>query len=371
MPSQLFSPVQLGSLALENRVVISPMCQYSAVDGSATDWHLIHLGNLSLSGAALLMTEATAVEAVGRITPGDLGLYSDDNEAALRRTLEGIRRNSEIPIGIQIAHAGRKASSAAPWNGGQLVPAGEGGWRPLGPSAVPIHPGEPAPDVLDHAAIERIRDAFVATARRAIRLGFDAAELHFAHGYLVHSFLSPISNRRDDRYGGSFENRTRLALEVFDAVRAAWPHDRPLGVRISSSDWIEGGWNVEQSVELVHMLKQRGCDWLDASSGGISPDQKITIGPGYQVPFARTIRKETGITTLAVGLITEPRQAEEIVAAGDADLIGLARTVLWDPRWPWHAAAVLGGQVRAAPQYWRCEPRGVRDVFRDTEFGMR
>ncbi|MCT8970365.1 NADH:flavin oxidoreductase/NADH oxidase [Microbaculum marinisediminis] len=371
MTSQLFSPFELGSLRLENRIVVSPMCQYSAVDGSATDWHLIHLGNMALSGAALLIIEATAVEPQGRITPGCLGLYSDDNEAALRRVLEAVRGQSDMPIGIQIGHAGRKASSEPPWRGGQLIPADQGGWPPVAPSAVPMYPQEPAPLALDVAGIERIRDAFVASARRAAALGLDALELHCAHGYLLHEFLSPLSNHRDDRYGGSLDNRMRLPLEIFEAVRAVWPADRPLGVRISATDWVEGGWDLEQSVAFVHALKARGCDWIDGSSAGVSPQQKITLGPGYQVPFARQIRAETGITTLAVGLITEPQQAEAIIADGDADLIGLGRGLLWEPRWPWHAAATLGGQVRTAKQYWRSLERRATGVFKNMEFGMR
>jgi 2,4-dienoyl-CoA reductase-like NADH-dependent reductase (Old Yellow Enzyme family) len=371
MAPALFTPFDLGSLKLENRIVVSPMCQYSAVDGSATDWHLIHLGPLALSGAGLLIIEATAVEAAGRITPGCLGLYSDENEAALARVLDAVRTHSDMPIGIQLAHAGRKGSSQPPWAGGQLIPVAEGGWRPFAPSPVPIHAGEPAPEALDEAGIERIREAFVASTRRAAALGLDAVELHCAHGYLLHEFLSPISNRRDDRYGGLLENRMRLPLEIFDAMRAVWPAERPLGVRISATDWIEGGWDLERSIAFVEELKKRGCDWIDASSGGISPEQKITLGPGYQVPFARAIRAETGIATLAVGLITEPLQAEKIVAGGDADLVGLGRGLLWNPRWPWHAAAALGGQVRTAKQYWRAPERTAKGVFKDVEFGMR
>jgi len=371
MTSQLFSPFTLRSLSLDNRIVVSPMCQYSAENGSATDWHLMHLGSLTQSGAGLLFLEATAVEAEGRITPGCLGLYSDDNESALGRVLDAVRRHSAMPLGIQLAHAGRKSSSRPPWAGGQLQTVEEGGWLPVAPAAVPIMPGEPAPAALDLAGIERIRDAFVTSARRAARLGFDALELHCAHGYLLHEFLSPLTNCRDDAYGGSLENRMRLPLEVFDAVRAEWPAERPLGVRVSATDWIEGGWDLEQTLQLAHALKVRGCDWIDASSGGLSPQQKIALGPGYQVPFARRIREEAGIPTIAVGLITDPRQAEDIVARGDADLVALARGMLWDPRWPWHAAAALGGQVRAPRQYWRAPPREAKDVFRDTEFGMR
>ncbi len=371
MTSQLFSPFKLRSLALENRIVVSPMCQYSAENGSATDWHLMHLGSLSLSGAGLLFLEATAVEPAGRITPGCLGLYSDDNESALRRILDAVRRYSDMPLGIQLAHAGRKGSSLPPWAGGQLQTTEQGGWQTVAPSAVPTLPGEPAPAALDPAGIERIRGAFVTSARRAARLGFDALELHCAHGYLLHEFLSPLTNRRDDAYGGVLENRMRLPLEVFDAVRAAWPAQRPLGVRVSATDWVEGGWDLGQTVELARALKRRGCDWIDASSGGLSPQQKIPLAPGYQVPFARRIREEAGIPTIAVGLITDPRHAEEIVAKGEADLVALARGTLWDPRWSWHAAAALGGQVRAPKQYWRAPPREAKDVFRETEFGMR
>lgn len=371
MTSQLFSPFRLRSLVLENRIVVSPMCQYSAENGSATDWHLMHLGSLAQSGAGLLFVEATAVEAEGRITQGCLGLYSDDNESALRRVLDAVRRYSGISLGIQLAHAGRKGSSLPPWAGGQLQTLEQGGWQPVAPSAVPTLPDEPAPAALDGAGIERIRRAFVTSARRAARLGFDALELHCAHGYLMHEFLSPLSNRRDDRYGGVLQNRMRLPLEIFDAVREVWPAERPLGVRVSATDWIEGGWDLEQTVALARALKQRGCDWVDASSGGLSPQQKIALAPGYQVPFARRIRAEASVATVAVGLITDPRHAEQIVADGDADLVSLARGMLWDPRWAWHAAAVLGGQVRAPKQYWRAPPREAKDVFRETEFGMR
>jgi len=371
MTSQLFSYFRLRSLVLENRIVVSPMCQYSAENGSATDWHLMHLGSLAQSGAGLLFVEATAVAAEGRITQDCLGLYSDDNESAMRRVLDAVRRYSGIPMGIQLAHAGRKGSSLPPWAGGHLQTLEQGGWQPVAPSAVPMLPDEPAPAALDGAGIERIRRAFVTSARRAARLGFDALELHCAHGYLMHEFLSPLSNRRDDRYGGALENRLRLPLEIFDAVREVWPAERPLGVRVSATDWIEGGWDLEQTVVLARALKERGCDWVDASSGGLSPQQKIALAPGYQVPFARRIRADAGVATVAVGLITDPRHAEQIVADGDADLVSLARGMLWDPRWAWHAAAVLGGQVRAPKQYWRAPPREAKDVFRETEFGMR
>ncbi|OGA13001.1 MAG: oxidoreductase [Betaproteobacteria bacterium RIFCSPLOWO2_02_FULL_65_20] len=362
--SQLFTPISLRGLALENRIMISPMCQYSARDGCASDWHLIHLGTLAQSGAGLLFLEATAVTPEGRITPGCLGLYSDANEAALAHVIAAVRRWSKMPLGIQLSHAGRKGSSFEPWNGGALMPAESGGWRTLAPSAVPQSPGEPPPDILDEAGMRRIRNAFAASAGRADRIGLEAMELHFAHGYLVHEFLSPLSNRRTDRYGGTLENRMRFALEVFDAVRQAWPAEKPLGVRLSATDWVEGGWDLDSSVALSRRLKARGCDWIDCSGGGISPQQKIPLGPGYQVPLANRIRRETGVTTIAIGLITEPAQAEAIIAGGDADMVALARAMLWNPHWAWHAAAELGGTIQAPRQYWRSPPRGKQATLR-------
>ena len=371
----LFEPITLRGLTLPNRIMVSPMCQYSAVDGSATDWHVAHLGSLALSGAGLLCVEATAVTAEGRITPGDLGLYSDDNERALARVVGTIRAAAPIKMAIQLGHAGRKASSHAPWDGGKLVPAGQGGWLPAGPSAVPHADGEPAPRAFAPDELPRLHEAFADAARRAARLGFDAIELHCAHGYLLHQFLSPVSNRRDDAYGGSLANRMRFPLEAFDAVRAAFPADRPVGVRVSATDWLEGSapesWTVESTVEFGRALKERGCDWLDVSSGGISPRQKITPGPGYQVPFAEIVRTETGLPTIAVGLITEPRQAEAILEAGRADMVALARAFLYDPRWPWHAAAALGGQVDGPRQYWRSLPREAGPIFGNITFGQR
>jgi 2,4-dienoyl-CoA reductase-like NADH-dependent reductase (Old Yellow Enzyme family) len=372
---RLFDPIALRSLTLPNRIVVSPMCQYSAVDGDATDWHMAHLGSLALSGAGLLCVEATAVTPDGRITPGDLGLYSDGNEKALGRVVETIRSASPIPLAIQLAHAGRKGSSHAPWDGGKLVPTERGGWQPVAPSAVPHAADEPAPRAFGLDELPRLRDAFAESARRAARLGFDAIELHCAHGYLLHEFLSPVSNRRDDAYGGSLANRMRFPLEVFEAVRAAFPADRPVGVRVSATDWLEGveteSWTVESTVEFGQALKQRGCDWLDVSSGGISPRQKIVPGPGYQVPFAEIVRTETGLPTIAVGLITEPRQAEAIVEGGRADMVALARAFLYDPRWPWHAAAVLGGAVDGPRQYWRALPREAGPIFGNITFGQR
>ena len=368
----LFSPFKLRQLTLANRIVVSPMCQYSAVDGCATDWHIVHWGQLLESGAGMFTIEATAVSAVGRITHGCLGLYDDACENAIGERLAIARANApSIPVAIQLAHAGRKGSSQVPWEGGQLIPVCQGGWSPVAPSAIPQHPHESPPAALDTAGLEEIKGQFVDSARRALRLDLDAIELHCAHGYLLHEFLSPLSNRRGDAYGGSFDHRVRFPLEVFAAVRKVWPQDKPLGVRISATDWVDGGWTIEESIALVKRLQAAGCDWIDTSSGGISPAQKIPLGPGYQVPLAREIRRATSMATMAVGLITEAKQAEAIVASGDADLVAMARAMLWNPRWPWHAAAILGAQVQAPKQYWRSPPREAADVLADAKLGMR
>ncbi len=370
--SHLFQPWRLGSLDLANRVVIAPMCQYSAEDGNATDWHMIHLGHLALSGAGLLILEATAVSAVGRISPQDLGLYSDANEAALARVLRAVRAYSPIAVAVQLAHAGRKASSRAPWDGGaQIAADAPDGWRTEAPSPLPHTGAEEAPAALDRAGLDRVRDAFVAAARRAERLGLDGFELHAAHGYLLHEFLSPLANQRQDEYGGSLQNRMRFPLEVFDAVRAAVAPDKPVWVRVSATDWVPGGWEVADTIALAHALRLRGCAAVHVSSGGVSPQQSIPAGPGYQVPLSRQVRDAVGLPTIAVGLITEPRQAEAIVADGEADAVSLARAMLYDPRWPWHAAAELGGHVTAPKQYWRSPPRQHADLFTAANFGQR
>ncbi|MBR1273161.1 NADH:flavin oxidoreductase/NADH oxidase [Bradyrhizobium sp. AUGA SZCCT0283] len=369
--SALFTPIKLRGLNLANRIMVAPMCQYSSVDGEANDWHFTHINSLALSGAAIFCIEATAVEASGRITPGCLGLWNDATEAALRPILASVRKRSKAKVMIQLAHAGRKASSHTPWDGGQLIPVTEGGWRAEGPSAIPHKEGETPPLAFDAAGLKRVREAFVAAARRAERLGIDAIEVHSAHGYLLHQFLSPIANRRTDQYGGSLQNRMRFPLEVFDAVRAAFPADKPVGLRVSCTDWVEGGWDLPQTIEFAQELKKRGVDWIDASSGGVSPLQKIPLGPGYQVPFAQAIREATGLVTIAVGLITEARQAEEIIASGKADMVALARAMLYDPRWGWHAAAELGGEVFAPPQYWRSQPSTQKALFGATTFGTR
>jgi 2,4-dienoyl-CoA reductase-like NADH-dependent reductase (Old Yellow Enzyme family) len=351
------------------------MCQYSAVDGSATDWHLIHLGHLALSGAGMLILEATAVEAQGRITPGCLGLYSDANEAALARVLDAVRTHasSAMPLAIQLAHAGRKASSHVPWQGGAQIPLAEtGGWPAVAPSALAHRSDEESPATLDRAGMARIRDAFAAAARRAARLGLQGIEIHAAHGYLMHQFLSPLANARSDDYGGSLANRMRFPLEVFSAVRDAFPAERPVWVRVSATDWVAGsGWHVDGCIEFVRALQALGCAAVHVSSGGVSPQQQIPLGPGYQVSLAQQIKQAVGLPTIAVGLITEPEQAEAIVANGQADAVALARAMLYDPRWPWHAAAKLGAQVSAPPQYWRCQPREFKDLFTGLRFGAR
>jgi NADPH2 dehydrogenase len=362
----LFQPLELRSLTLGNRVVVSPMCQYSAEDGCATDWHLMHLGQLAVGGHGLLIMEMTNVEARGRITPGCMGLYDDACEAALARVVRFIERYGNTPLAIQLAHAGRKASSAPPWEGRRRLGPEEGGWEPVAPSAVDGGDGD-LPRALEGDEIESLVEAFAASAERARRLGFAAVELHAAHGYLLHQFLSPLANTRTDRYGGSLENRMRFPLAVFDAVRAVWPDDRPLGVRVSATDWAPGGWDVEGTLAFAAELERRGCDWIDVSGGGLVKHQAIQVEPGYQVPYARRVKAATTMAVMAVGLITEPRQAEQIVASGHADLVALARGMLWDPHWTWHAADALGvgEQARYPNQYLRCQPTGRQDVFVD------
>jgi 2,4-dienoyl-CoA reductase-like NADH-dependent reductase (Old Yellow Enzyme family) len=369
--STLFSPIELRGLKLANRIMVAPMCQYSAENGAANDWHFTHVNSLALSGAAMFCFEATHVEAIGRITPGCLGLWDDATESALKPILASVRKHSKAAVAMQIAHAGRKGSSHKPWDGGQQVPLDKGGWQTVAPSALPHKESELPPLALDAAGLARIRDAFVATTRRADRLGIDAIELHGAHGYLLHEFLSPIANQRTDQYGGSLQNRMRYPLEVFEAVRAAFPEQKPIGVKVSATDWVEGGWDLPQTIEFAKELKKRGVDWIDVSSGGASPLQKIPLSPGYQVPFAKAVKEATGVTTVAVGLITEARQAEEIVSSGKADMVALARGMLYDPRWGWHAAAELGGEVDAPPQYWRSQPSTQKTLFGQTTFGAR
>ena len=361
----LFRPLTVGGLTLANRIVIAPMCQYSAHEGCMIDWHQIHLGQLALSGAALLTIEATAVVPEGRITYGDVGLWDDATEAAMARVLESVRRWSDMPVAIQLAHAGRKASTEVPWKGGaQLPPDHPNGWQTQAPSALPFAAGDAPPIALDRDGLARVRDAFADAARRAARLGIDAIQLHGAHGYLLHEFLSPLSNHRDDDYGGSLENRMRFPLEVFDAVRAAFPADRGVTMRVSGTDWVEGGLTIEETVTFAQALEARGCSAMHVSSGGLDPRQDIPVGPNYQVPLARAVKQGCGLPVVAVGLISDYEQAEAIVGTGDADMIALARTILYDPRWPWHAAAALGATVTAPNQYLRSQPRQYRDLLK-------
>ncbi len=349
MTAQLFTPVELGGVTLPNRIVVSPMCQYSAVDGSAQPWHQVHYGMLSVSGAGLLCLEATHVEREGRITQGCLGLYSDENEAALKPVIDWARGwMPGVKLGIQLAHAGRKASAQRPWKGGGPLTQADAPdlpWTTYSASALPYDPAAKwhTPVALDAVGLKRVKQAFVTAAERSARLGFDVIELHGAHGYCLSQFLSPLSNHRTDEYGGTMEKRRRFPLEVFEAVRKVWPTDKALGIRLSAVEWVEGGVTIEDTVETARQLKALGCDFVDVSSGGNAPGQKIKIEPGYHVPFAARVRKEAGIKTWAVGLITEPEQAERIIASGEADCTAHARPFLLDPRWAWNAARALGG----------------------------
>jgi len=351
----LFSTFELRSVTFPNRIGVSPMCQYSSVDGFATDWHLVHLGSRAVGGAGLVMLEASAVTPEGRITPSDLGIWKDEHIAKLE-CIAAFMHSQGARAGIQLAHAGRKASMSAPWHGERLVPCAEGGWTPVAPSAIPFNDKYATPRELDQAGIDAIVAAFRAAAHRAHRAGFDVVEIHSAHGYLLHEFLSPLSNHRTDQYGGSLENRARLLLQVTDAVREVWPLELPLFVRISATDWVEGGWTIDESVELARMLKERGVDLIDCSSGGNVPSAKIPIAPGYQVPFAARIRREADIATAAVGMITEPVQANDIVAGGGADLVLLAREMLRDPYFAVHAAATMTETASWPEQYLRAAP---------------
>ncbi|MEV4599367.1 NADH:flavin oxidoreductase/NADH oxidase [Amycolatopsis sp. NPDC049253] len=353
--SRLFEPLSLRGLTLPNRAWVSPMCQYSATDGVPNDWHLVHLGQFAVGGAGLILTEASAVTPEGRISPQDTGIWNDEQVAAWRRITDFVHARGTA-IGTQLAHAGRKASTQRPWEGTGSVPAAEGGWQSVGADDQPFGDYAPArPLTTDEVA--RIPADFAAGARRALDAGFDLVELHLAHGYLGHQFLSPLSNSRTDRYGGDFEGRARLALEITEAVRAEIGPDVPLLARISASDWADGGWSPDDSVHLVKLLADRGTDLVDVSSGGNVPHPRIPIGPGYQVPFAERIRRETAVPTGAVGMITEPEQAEQIVATGSADAVFLARALLRDPHWPQRAAHALGAEVKWADQYLRAKPR--------------
>ena len=356
MSSALFTAFPMRGVTLPNRIVVSPMCQYMAADGSANDWHLMHLGQFAMGAAGSIITEATHVSAVGRITPRCLGLYSDDNEKTLKRVIDFCRKHGVAKLGIQLAHAGRKGSTHTPFEGGKPLASHEGAWTTVAPSALAYGPGWHVPEALSPSGLADTKQQFVEAAKRALRIGFDLVELHAAHGYLLHQFLSPISNQRTDDYGGSLDNRMRFPLEVFAAVRAVWPQDKVLGVRVSATDWIDGGWTPEETVIFAQQLKARGCDFIDASSGALDPRQQIPLAPGYNVPFAEKIKKGAGIPTMAVGLITKAAQAEQIVASGKADLIAIARAAMDDPRWAWHAARDLGAEALYAPNYVRASP---------------
>lgn len=355
--SELFEPFTLRALTLRNRIGASPMCQYSSQDGFASDWHLVHLGAFATGGAGLLFTEATAVLPEGRISPQDLGIWDDKHIEQLQRITSFVRAHGAA-VGIQLAHAGRKASTRPPWQANEAVPTSEGGWDDVvAPSAIAFSDAFRRPEALDEDGIARIIEAFRDAAQRALAAGFQLVELHAAHGYLLHEFLSPLSNRRNDAYGGSFENRARLLLEVSRAVRDVWPDELPLVVRLSATDWVDGGWDIEQSIRVSALLREIGVDLIDCSTGGVIPGVRIPVGPDYQVPFARRVRHEAAIATAAVGLITEPHQAERIVRDGDADLVLMARELLRNPRWPLLAAHTLGAQVAWPNQYARAKPR--------------
>jgi len=355
-PVHLFSPLTIREINFRNRIVVSPMCQYSCEDGLATDWHLVHLGSRAVGGAALVFAEATAVTVDGRISPADLGIWKDEHIAPLARAARFIKLQGAVP-GIQLAHAGRKASTAAPWLGGKPLGVEQGGWSPIyAPSAIAFNEGYQTPAVLSIAEIGGIVDAFVQAAKRALMAGFEVIEIHSAHGYLGNEFLSPLSNRRTDEYGGSFENRTRFAREVVEAVRRVWPVRLPLFLRISASDWVKGGWTIEDSVALAKMVRPLGVDLMDCSSGGLVPYAKIPVGAGYQVPFAEAVRREANVPSGAVGMITDPIQADQIIRNGQADFVIMAREFLRDPYWPLHAAAALHQEIAWPKQYERAKP---------------
>ena len=356
MTSKLFTPFELRGLTLPNRLVVSPMCQYMSEHGSANDWHLMHLGQFSMGAAGLVITEATHVSAIGRISHRCLGLYSDDNEAALKRVIDFCRRNGVAKLGIQLAHAGRKGSVQPPAQGGKSLRPDEHPWTTVGPSALPFAPDWHTPVALTRQGLAEVKGQFVDATRRAARIGFDLIELHGGHGYLLHEFLSPLSNQREDEYGGSTQNRIRFPLEVFEAMRAVWPAERPLGIRVSATDWVDGGWTPEETVIFARELKARGCDFMDVTSGQVDPRQKIPFAPGYNVPFAEQVKQATGLPIMAVGMITRAAQAEEIVATGRADLVAIARAMMDDPRFAWHAARELGAETAYASNYARCSP---------------
>jgi NADPH2 dehydrogenase len=356
MPSALFSPFRLRDLTIDNRIVVSPMCQHSATDGYANDWHMLHLGTLAVSNAGLVMVESTAVERDGRISHGCLGLWSDAHEGALARVVAACGKLGNTRLGIQLSHAGRKGSSQRPWEGGRALTPPEGAWNTISPSAVAFDEHGPAPSAIEADDMERIVESFTAATRRAARIGFDLAELHTAHGYLLHSFLSPIANRRNDAFGGTLENRMRFPLRVFESVRASWPTTKPLGARITGTDWLDGGLTIADACRFAAELKARGCDYVCITSGGIVQKAPIPYAPGYMASLAAHVRREAGIATRAVGYISDPLLANDIIARGDADMIAVGRGFLDDPRWVWHAAAALGETITYPPQYEKTRP---------------
>jgi 2,4-dienoyl-CoA reductase-like NADH-dependent reductase (Old Yellow Enzyme family) len=357
MASALFSPITMRGLTLPNRIVVSPMCQYNSDKGSANDWHLMHLGSFSLGAAGLVMTEMTDVNPQGRITHRCAGMYSDDNEKALKRVHDFCRTYGVAKLGVQLAHAGRKGPTLPPAAGGKPIVEGPDAWTPEAPSAIPYDTGWPVPHAMTKDDIKRCIGEFAAAAKRVDRIGYDVIELHGAHGYLAHQFMSPLSNQRTDEYGGSLENRMRFAIEMYEAVRAAFNADKPVGMRVSATDWVDGGWTPEETVVLAGELKKRGLDYMDVSTGGLDPRQKIPLALGYQVPFGEKVRKETGLKTMSVGLITGAQQAEDIIASGKADLVVLGRGIMYDPRWAWHAAEELGAETAYAPKMMACHPK--------------
>lgn len=354
--AQLFTPLRIRELEFKNRIAVSPMCQYSSQDGFANDWHFVHLGSRAVGGAALVMTEATAVSPEGRISPVDLGLWKDEHIQQLRKITDFIIQQGSLP-GIQLAHAGRKASRTEPWNGSRPIPPSQGGWTPVAPSAIPYSADSIVPVTLSQEGIDNVISNFHHAAERALTAGFKVIEIHAAHGYLIHEFLSPLSNKRTDKYGGVFENRIRLLVEIAESIRLVWPKEYPLFVRLSTTDWLEGGWTIDDSVALARVLKSEAVDLMDCSSGGIVPEVRIPASPGYQVPFAEKIRKQTGILTGAVGIIVKSDQAEAIIANGRADLIFMAREFLRDAYFPLRAARELGHDVRWPVQYERAKLR--------------
>jgi len=361
----LFAPITLKGLTLTNRIVIPPMDQYSATDGLPGPWHAMHYGHLAVSGAGLLIVEATAVEAPGRIAPEDLGLWNDAQEAAHKDMLDSIRAYSTMPIGIQLGHAGRKGATARPWDGGSPLKPDQGSWELCAPSALPYAPGHQMPEALTAEDLARLVASFAAAAARSMRAGYDAIELHAAHGYLLHEFLSPLSNKREDAYGGSLENRMRFPLEVLAAIRAAVPANFPVGVRVSGTDFVEGGWDVHQCATFALAIEKAGAAYIHVSGGGLSPDQQINLAPGYQVELAATIKAAvSSMPVIAVGLITEPELASSIVVTGQADMVAIGRGMMYDPRWPWHAAAALGQTIAVPSPYLRCKPHNVKELFK-------